>query len=206
LPNSATAGPPWTSGRAYELAIARERFKKVRRGIIVAWFDAWSIAVFAVLTLVFAIPMLSFSGTLVGIGLALVAIIEFRAAAKLNRLDPHAPRRLALNQIFLSLVLLTYAAYAFMSAWHNIDPYVRAVEPTLLADPNVATGVSNGDFTVEQLVRLTVALVYGALALVALIVQPATALFYLSRRKHLKRYLGETPQWIVEMQQAGGKV
>jgi hypothetical protein len=142
----------------------------------------------------------------VGIGLALVAIIEFRAAGKLNRLDDGAARRLALNQILLSLILLTYAAYAFMSAWRDIDPYVRAVEPTLLADPNVATGISNGDFTIEQFVRLCVGLVYGALALVALTVQPATALFYLSRRKHLARYIGETPPWIIEMQRAGGKL
>ena len=46
-------------------------------------------------------------------------------------------------------------------------------------------------------------LIYGTLALVAIFGQGGTALFYLSRKKYIEAYATQTPQWIIQAQQAG---
>jgi hypothetical protein len=46
-------------------------------------------------------------------------------------------------------------------------------------------------------------LVYGALILIAVCGCGGMILYYLSRGGHLRRYLNETPRWIIDMQAAG---
>ena len=38
------------------------------------------------------------------------------------------------------------------------------------------------------------------------VVQGGTALFYLSRLRHLREYVQNTPQWLIQMQRAGVQV
>ena len=55
----------------------------------------------------------------------------------------------------------------------------------------------------NQMTSMIYNLVYFALIAIAIGAQGGTALFYLSRQKHLQGYLQHTPTWIVEMQRAG---
>ena len=74
-----------------ELALARTRYARIRRACSIALLDAWGLAIFAGLTMVCGIS--SPSGLVLGMAMALVAIVEFRESSKLRRLDRDAPEQ-----------------------------------------------------------------------------------------------------------------
>ena len=51
--------------------------------------------------------------------------------------------------------------------------------------------------------RLIMIAVYGCLMAVAVFGQGSMVLYYLTRRKHLKDYVAQTPPWIIQMQREG---
>lgn len=177
-----------------ELASAQLRWKKIRRAISVATFDAWAVAIFAGLTL-----MSAFFGWIalpLGLGMAAVSYIEFRGVSRLRRLDPGAPRALAFNQLFLGGLLLAYAIFMLYRTYHDPSEYsaIMGQEPEL---KNSVLG------SVDELTKMIATLLYGTLAAVAVCVQGGTALFYLSREKFIREYTSQTPAWIAQLQQAG---
>lgn len=169
------------------------RSAKIRRAVAYATFDAWTIAIFAALTILFGI--FSPIGLAIGVAMAIVAFFEFRGAAQLRKLDTAAPRRLALNQCFLGLVLLTYAAYALWQVFTESNPLLDQLGPQLQS--------AGLQLDLKQLTRTVGLLIYGSLALIAILGQGGTALYYLTRRNHLEAYLRNTPTWITEAQRAG---
>lgn len=177
-----------------QLTAARRSAKKVRRAVAVATADAWTIAVFAALSFVCGLTG-GVSGVLLGVAMGATAYVEFTGAARLRRLDPSAPRRLGYNQLALAGVLIAYALWSL---------YAANGAGGLLAGLNAQEaqlGVSGQQ--VADLGRLVTDAMYGTLILVAIFGQGSTALYYFSREKYLRRYLAETPSWIIEMQQAG---
>jgi hypothetical protein len=56
---------------------------------------------------------------------------------------------------------------------------------------------------VEDLTRLVYVTVYASLIAIALVVQGGTALYYVTRRRHVVDYVNATPPWIAAMQRAG---
>ena len=54
-----------------------------------------------------------------------------------------------------------------------------------------------------ELERNLTILVYGAVALAALLGCGGTAWYYASRKRHIETYITQTPRWIVELQRAG---
>ena len=161
--------------------------RKIRNAVMYARLDAITVGLFGILSIIFAATAFSVPGMLVGLGMTLVALREFQQARELSQLDPTAPGKLAWNQLLLSGVLLSYAMWAFSAAWRNPQPYITAIEPQLYKDPNAKVLIESGDFSVEQFVRIVLVIIYGTLTLVAITVQPLTALYYLTRRKYLSR-------------------
>jgi hypothetical protein len=176
-----------------QLADARQRGTKIRRAISVAKFNAWTIAIFAGFTLIGAI--FSLWAALLGIGMAIVAYFEFQGAERLRKLDASVAKALAINQVALGVLLLTYAVYSLLTAGREMDE----IKNQMASSPEVA----NFMMSVQGLTQLVTWLIYGTLAAVAIFGQGGTALFYLSRRRYIEEYARQTPQWIIQAQQAG---
>ena len=195
LPTAAApiGGPGLSPEQLKQISDARLRAKKIRKGVSVALFDGWTIAIFAGLTLLSG--LFSIVGLLLGIGMAAAAYIELTQAKKLKQLDPRAPAALAWNQVFLGSILFLYAVYSLWSIFSGHS----AMNSELAKYPELSQ--FTGDL--DQLSKLIGLLVYGTLIAVAVFGQGGTALFYLSRRKHVDAYLRETPQWILDAQRAG---
>jgi hypothetical protein len=133
--------------------------------------------------------------TLLGAGMSYVAYVEFVEASRLRKLDLAAPKKLAINQVILGSLLMAYAVYMLLTMHVDMSEYSDLAG----LGPAGASTINS----VKQMTTLAYQLMYFALIAVAIFAQGGTALFYLSRKKHLHRYLEHTPPWIVEMQRAG---
>jgi len=176
-----------------DLADARKRSKPIRSAITVAKFDGITVALFGGLTFL-SVAFGSIWGLILGAGMCTIAYIELQGAQRLRRLDVTAPKTLALNQVCLGLLLLSYAIYSIFTAGASIDATLKE------AGPDVTNMFGND---IKSLTQLITFLVYGTLAAVAIFGQGGTALYYLSRRKYIEAYLAQTPPWIIQAQQAG---
>jgi hypothetical protein len=177
-----------------QIAAAKTRGIKVNRAVRAASFSAWTLGIFGALTLLGG--LLSVDGIIIGVGLCVVAYFEFQGAARLKRLDPLAPRRLAINQLALAALLFIYGTYGLWGSLHA---------------PSELSSLSTSD--VQELKRqfpdlmsmetpITIA-VYVAVIAVAMIGPGLTAIYYHTRTKYIEAYLRETPQWILDLQRAG---
>jgi hypothetical protein len=176
-----------------ELIAARDRSTKIRRAVGVARFDGWMIAIFAALTGVTGlldIPSLLLAGAM-----GFVAWREFRGAESLRRLDPAAPKLLAINQLVLAGALIAYAIVQVISTLAHSNKYTAMAG----GDPQLTQMLG----PIDQLTKLLTISVYGLIILVAIFVQGGTALYYLTRHRHLHEYLAQTPSWIRDLQQRG---
>jgi len=173
-----------------ELADARTAHKYIRRAINVALFDGWTVAAFAIANCVCGLA--DFQSMLVGGVLGVIAFVEIRGASQLRRLDQTAPRRLAINQILLGLLLCAYAVWRIYENLHGPSPYAELSA----ADPKVGKRF-------EDMARSLSVAIYGCLIIFAILAQGSAAFFYFTREKHLRAYRQRTPAWILQMQQAG---
>ena len=178
-----------------QIADARLRSKKIRKGVSVALFDGWTVGLFGGLTLLGG--MISFSPVALALGAGMIAVayVELRGAKRMRLLDPQSPRMLAWNQVVLGTLLLAYASY---SLW-TIYTGRTEMQAEIAKYPELTDVVGDMD----RLAKLIGLLIYGTLMSVAIFGQGGTALFYLSRRKHIEAYVRETPPWIIEAQRSG---
>lgn len=193
-------GPaPWSSppdpAHLQQIAAARQASVKIRRAAGMAVFSGWCTAVFAFLTLLFGAASVSVLGSMLGLGMGAAAIFEIRGAGQLKRLDPTAPRRLAINQLFFGGLLFVYAAISLWTTLHSPSDLLTELsrDPQLreMAEPML------------ELANMLAIAIYASLMAYALIVPGLTAWYYLSRRKLIEKYLLQTPQWILDLQRAG---
>src|SRR5262245_36864870 len=116
--------PPWqtppTATHLAQITLARSRGTKIRRASLCALISGWTLAVFAFLPMLFSIT--SPDGLILGTGMAIVSFIELRGAGELKRLDSTAPRRLALNQAALGVMLFLYGAYRLWLGLNDPSP------------------------------------------------------------------------------------
>ena len=172
-----------------EFAAARVAYRPIRRAIGVAAFSAWSLAVFAGLSLPFA--LFSLKGVFIATGLTWCAVFEFRGGAALRRLDPAAPRRLALNQAVFTGFIAGYCVWSAVSIWFGPSPYEAAVA----ANPEIGELLE----PIADVIRQITVAAYGIVLFVGLIYQACMIRYYLTRRRHLQRYLDDTPAWVLEL-------
>ena len=191
--------PPCTPGASpspehlRELELARARFGKIRRAAGVALFNGWTVGVFAALSLL--IGLFSLTSLLIGLALAAVTYNEFAGAKMLRGLDLRAPRRLALGQLGLCGVLITYALWSIYSFQTGPSPYEEA-----LAVGGQATAIVG---SIEQLQKTITYAVYGGLIVGSILFQGGTAWYYFTRNKYIHAYATQTPAWIIELDRTG---
>ncbi|MCC6422959.1 MAG: hypothetical protein IT447_05725 [Phycisphaerales bacterium] len=176
-----------------QLADAQRAGKKIRRAVSVATSDAWAIAVFAALT--FIGGLFSPSGLILGIGMGVVATIEFKGAGRLRRVDEQSARMLGWNQLALAGLLILYALWSI----HTTLTTDNTLELINAAGPEVSEMIR----PLSGLMRKLTVLVYICLIAVAIAAQGGMAWYYFSRIKHIRAYLTQTPNWILQMQQKG---
>jgi hypothetical protein len=190
-PPPITASEPLSPQQHQEWIQARQRGKKVRRAVRSARFQGWSIGIFAALTILFSLS--DPPGLLLGIGMAVVAWMQFAGARRLAALDAPAARMLGWNQLALGGMLVLYALWKLMHAGDAPLP------PEVLA---AGAGANLGPMlqSVQDLTRLIMVVVYATVALVAVVGQGWMAWYYFSRQSHIRRYVAQTPAWIANLQ------
>lgn len=156
---------------------ADERLQKVLKAGKLATFNAWTLAAFGALSLLFAFG--SLTALIVGAALLVLAWIEFRGRAGLRRLEPGGLRLLGWNQIALFVLL---AAYCLRSI------HVLRTRPPEELD----TAAALAGLPFEALVGLLV-VTYVAVIVVSLVVQGLFAAYYWSRGRLLREHLEEAP-------------
>jgi hypothetical protein len=187
--------PQLTTENLQQLQSARTAMKKIRRAILSARLEGYSIAIFGVISLVFSlgnIPSMLVSAILTAIG-----IIEITGAAKLARLDITAIRLLTINQLTLAAFIFLYALWNIYGEVAHPDADLAGMTPSEIQAMN-QTGVS----AVVDIGHQIMILVYSGLIIAALI-EAAMAYYYHTRGEHLRQFLAQTPDWIVSMQRAG---
>jgi hypothetical protein len=181
-----------------QIALARKRAGKLRRAIGLARFNGWSYAIAAVLTLVLGLVSTSVWGIVLGVGLTLIAFVELRGAAGLKRLDLQAPRRLALNEAAVGVLLAVYAAWQLAATLYGPNPLTAE----LAANPDLA-GMAGDLEPLGDTVRTMMLAAYAALLAFAILYQGAMALYFATRAAPLRTYAEQTPAWVRDLQSVG---
>jgi uncharacterized membrane protein HdeD (DUF308 family) len=193
--NPAPANPPQlTQENLRELQAARRSLRKVRRAVFSANLEGYTIAVCGGVSFLCGIG--SFTDMLVGAVLTVIGIIEIISASRLRRLDLSATKWLACNQLALAVLILLYALWNIHSEIANPVSGLSDLSPQDAQAMDQTLG-SIGDLTHEVMLLLYVSLIVAAL------VEAGMALYYYSRGAHVRRFLAETPEWIVMMQKNG---
>jgi len=190
--SKAVADEPISHEQLRELTEANGRARKVRRAVKVATFNGWSIGLFAVLSLPFA--LFSVTSLVMCLALALVAYNEFRGRKLLDRFEPHGPRALGWNQLVLMGVLIGYSVWNIYLAETSPSSYAEQIEST----PELGSMLG----WVDDLHKTVTLAVYGSLIVASLIFQGLNALYYFTREKHLQSFLKQTPAWVVDLQRS----
>lgn len=189
-----TAPPPLLSPEhLIELNTAHQRRGKLQRAAGVATFNGWTIGTFALLTTLCGIS--SPTSLVLGAGMAVVAFVEFRGAARLRRLDVAATRLLGFNQLALASLLILYAIWQIIGVLHDPSSYSQ-----LLGNDRQLLSMLG---PIEETTRQILLTVYGVMIAVVLLFQGGNALYYFSRGEHFRAYLRDTPAWILDLQRAG---
>jgi hypothetical protein len=193
--NPAPAKPPrLTEENLRELQTARRSLRKVRRAVFSANLEGYTIAVCGAVSFLCGIG--SISDMVLGAVLTVIGIIEIVSASRLRRLDLTATKWLGCNQLALAVFILLYALWNIHSEIANPASGLSDLSPQDAQAVDQTLG-SLGDLTHEVMLMLYVSLIAAAL------VEAGMALYYYSRGAHVRRFLQETPEWIVMMQRNG---
>lgn len=171
------------------ITIARRQARKISRAAAIAAFSGWTLAVFAVITILcglFSIPAF-----LLGLGLAVVAWLELRGSRGLRVFDLAAPHRLGWNQIALGAMIVAYGGWGIFTALTGTSPY----EAHLASGGPVAEALE----PIDRLQRVATVLFYAAVIGFSILTQSGLSAYYFTRRRHVAAYLSSTPPWIVDM-------
>jgi hypothetical protein len=185
-----TSGP-LSLAQVGQIEEARRRGRKVRRAAWVAALSAWTIAVFAALSVAWGLLARDWWSLKLGAGMGCVAYFEFRGGRQLRRYEPRGALTLAYNQLVFGGMLVAYGLWQLVGV-------LRAGK-----SGGMSTGDPALDATVQELNYLVGSLLYGGVALLGVLGPGLTAVYYISRGRVVKRFLAETPAWVVEVLRAG---
>jgi len=196
---------PWTTPPTREhlaqIAVAKRTSAKIRRAVQAGTFSAWTTALFAITTLLFLAFGFSFWGFVLGAGMSVIALVEFRGVADLKRLDVTAPRRLALNQLAFCVGLFLYGAISLFSALQ--DPQALVSSAMSQIGGGDALGGAGMEKQMTGIVRMAAIALYGGVMFAALVGPGLMALYYHTRKHYIEQYVSQTPSWILDLQRAG---
>lgn len=184
---------PLDPQQLHEVTQARRRRRRLSLAAGVAAFNGWSTAACAALSLLLA--LMTPWALLASAILAGLAAVELYGRARLQRLDDRGLVLLAGNQAAFCILLCLYALGRIYAAFTSPGELAEV----LANDPAMA----ELGMDVERLVRVVAVVVYGCVILASLAFNGGCALYYLTRRKHLRAYLDDTPAWVRELEQQG---
>ena len=180
---------PLTPEHHTQLALAQQRRKKINRAVKVASFNAWSFAVFAGVSLLFAI--FSVTSLVAGFLLAGLAYNEFRGRRQLSQLIRLGPRTLGINQVVCCLLIALYCGFKIYSEMTGAGVYAQSIA----ASPEIASMLE----PIEGLIQTITIATYALILIVGVAAQGLTAWYYFSRKRHLDDYLQQTPAWVLDL-------
>lgn len=199
-PALAAPRSPLSAEQIAQLRQSQIAGKKLRRARLVALIDGWSIAIFAGLTMLCGIFNPLSAGFMLGVGMSVVASVEFIGAGRLQRLHPGATRMLGFNQLAFATMLAMYALWNIYGTLSSHESMMGAEYTALAAQSPDAAQMVN---SLDSLTRAATIGFYAAIIIIAIVVQGGTALYYITRGGHVCRYMQQTPGWIVELQRSG---
>ena len=183
-------GPALTAEARQAIQAANRRAGKVMRAAKIAAFNGWTIGLFAALCVPFA-PF-SLTALIMAVGLGLVSVNEFRGRRLIRQFDQRGPLLLGWNQVGFIVLLVGYCLWQIYATLSETSRYAAYLEQY----PELTTTLG----PIEDLIKYVTLAVYGAVLAFAVIVQGINALYYFTRRKHMKAYLDQTEGWIIELQ------
>ncbi len=194
--------PSLTAEEQQQIILARRRAGKIRRAVAVARFDAWSTGFFAVMTLMYVAVSVAFGfsliALLIGIGMAIVAYNSFCGAGELKQFNLRGPRRLGWNQLGFALMICLYCAARIVQGLLFTD---EIIQPFVAYFSQMAElsgqPISTQDMATK--VKIVYCAIFGAVIFVSILVQGLTAMYYFTRAGHIRAYLKQTPDWVVEI-------
>jgi len=192
-----TGASPLSAEQLQQLTDANYRARKITKAGKLALFNIWTVGIFAVLSLLFAVAAPLFGqfdsvALVMGVGFSAVTWNESRGRTLLCRFDPRGPRVLGWNQIGLLALLVGYCVWNVYTAYTGANPY----EQQISEHPELARTLG----PVAELHRLLTLVIYGAIAAGSAVFQGLNALYYFTRARHVRAYLAQTPPWVVQLQ------
>ena len=175
---------PLTRVQKEAFVAAWEEARKILVAGKIAVFNGWTLLILGGLSALMGLG--SLRAMLTGGALLALGWNELRGRTLLQRFDPQGPRILGWNQVALMGVIVLYCAWGIYRALNVPNPQVTQLEE--LAGMEVGT--------VGQLT----AVVYGGVIALTAIFQGLLSRYYFLREEPVRRYLRETPRWIVELQ------
>lgn len=174
-----------TTEQKEALADARKRAAGFLGAAGVAAFNGWTVAIFAAITIPFAVT--SPSALVLGLGMAVVARNEFKGRSMLRAIDPAGARLLGRNQIGFMSLITAYCLWSIYRTYTHPDLQIQ--------DELALAGVA------PETVRTLTVVVYVGVIAASLLFQGLNARYYFLRVQRVEAYLESTPSWVVELQQ-----
>jgi len=175
---------PLTAADQEVLRRTAELHRRLNRAAAVARNNALGYVLFGVLSVLFALFGPDVAGLAIGAVLSAVGVGQLRAAARLQRADPGAPRVLARNELVLMGGILVYCLLQLTLLRASGDELKKQV------GGDDGLGVDVG-----ELFDFFNTAVYCTFAVVTLLYQGGLALFFSRRGPMVERYLAEAPAW-----------
>ncbi|MFT7463471.1 MAG: hypothetical protein ACI9EF_001815 [Pseudohongiellaceae bacterium] len=128
----------------------------------------------------------------IGLLLFLLGMSERSGGTELAALNPSAPKRLALNQVAL---LLLVGAGCFLGTQDTGAAGAASIDTTGLP-PEMASKMTA---EIESLAPLLIYGVYGIMFGISLLCQGSMALYYITRRKTIEAFHEDLPPWVTDV-------
>jgi hypothetical protein len=187
---------PLTDAQRQELNTANQRAGKIRSAAKMASFNGWTTAVFAAFGLALLPLLILMHDSLQSIlttaimagGLGVVAWNELAGRKQILAYQPAGAKRLAFNQLGFMTLLIGYCLWSIYLAFTGPNEFEKYPEVAELIGTDIG-----------QLYKLLSIVLYGSVALASVGFQGGCALYYYLRYKMLRKYLTETPAWVVDL-------
>lgn len=170
----------------------RTRSKKVRRAAAVAKGSGWTLAIFAVITLIGA-AFGDVTSLVMGAALGGLAFNELRGGRMIARFDAKGASVLGGNQLMLGAAIVAYSGWSLYSA---------TKDPALARLAGGSTGDADVDATVQSIANFATYGLYGTLAVGGVVGCGLTALYYYTRARIVRQLIEETPTWVLDTMRA----
>lgn len=188
---------PLDEAQLATLAATRAARRKLRVANFIAGSNGLGLGVCAIFSV--ASGLMETSLPLVGIALGVLAWNEERGRRQLLAADVRAPRRLALNQGALFIVVLVYCSYSAYTLYTDVGPNV--IDAALSTHPELSDALGERGTSADELgqwIRSAALIANGAIAAGSLLVQGLTALYYRSLGPRVEA-LAAAPAWALEL-------